>query len=185
MRLPNAFRGGLIVLVALAPGVGAQPTFTTDNRLPNDCIELKHDENPVSDPPWQLPKPGDPLYDAAKEAQIRQENEAGVKGKPHLVRVFERGVFKGYATLSSTPLDERPAKEMNDTFIQNSTLPADAVQLADSAEPVKGDYFAKRPKSRPANVPADCIAVRVFHRGKVIGWTFMPKQSVEMLHQAK
>jgi hypothetical protein len=74
---------------------------------------------------------------------------------------------------------------MNDTFVQNSTLPADAVQLPDSAEPVKGDYFARRPKSRPANVPTECIEVRVVHRGKVLGWTFMPKQSVEMLHQAK
>ena len=126
-----------------------------------------------------MPKPGDSLYDATKEAETEDA------GHTHTVHVFERGIFKGYASLTSGPAPERPAKEMGDVFTPNAKLPPDAVELSKSVRPNTSDYFPMRPKARPANIPANCIAVRVFHRGKRIGWTFMPRQSVMLLHQPK
>jgi hypothetical protein len=97
------------------------------------------------------------------------------------VRTYERGVFKGYDTLQWGA----PAKKMDDPFTPNSKLPPDAVEISSSAHPDKSDYFPTRPERRPWNVPDDYIAVRVFHRGKLIGWTFMPKDAVAMLHKPK
>ena len=175
-----------IVLPLLAGSFSlAQPTVTTDDRLPPNSIELKRNDPPATSTPWQLPKPGDPFYDAEKEAQIKRENEASAKDNEHLVHAFERGVFKGYQTLSWGKAGERPAKKMDDTFTPNAKLPVDTVQLSDSSQPDKGDYFPTHPKTRPPNLPPDCIAVKVFHRGAVIGWTFMPKSSVELLHKPK
>jgi hypothetical protein len=168
----------LAVAVALQNVLG-QGTVFTDNRLPASSVELKPHDAPATVTPWQLPKPGDPLYDAAKEADIKSNP------KSHWVHAFERGVFIGYKTLTADAPPQRSAKEMNDTFTPNAKLPADAVQLSDAAQPDKSDYFPTRPKTRPPNVPLDCIAVRVFHRGQVIGWTFMPKRSVALLHQPK
>ena len=159
-----------------------QGSVVSDDRLPSDSIELKRNDPPATSTPWQLPKPGDSVYDAEKEEQIKRENEAAAKGNSHLVHVFERGVFKGYQTLSWGKPGEKAAKEMNDAFIANAKLPPDAVQLSASAQPDKSDYFPTHPKTRPPNVPPDCIAVRVFHRGKFIGWTFMPKTAVAQLH---
>jgi hypothetical protein len=158
------------------------------DRLPPSSIEIKRHDPPATSTPWQLPKPGDPLYDATQEAEIKNNKHS------HLVHVFERGVFKGYGilghhgddwTLSSGLTPQRPAKEMHDAFTPNPNLPADAVELSSSAQPDKSDYFPTRPKARSPNVPPDCIAVRVFHRGKLIGWTFMPKSAVAQLHKPK
>src|SRR5437763_16857539 len=78
----------------------AQPTVVSDDRLPPDSIELKRNDPPATSTPWQLPKPGDPHYNAVKEAQINRENEHKDKAVTHhLVRTYERGVFKGYDTL--------------------------------------------------------------------------------------
>jgi hypothetical protein len=173
-----------LLLVAVQP-IFAQGTVVTDAKLPPDSIELKRNDPSVTSTPWQLPKPGDPLYDAEKEGQIRRENKATAEGNSHPVCVFERGVFKGYQTLSWGKLGERPAKEMNDAFTPNAKLPLDAVQPSDGAQPEREGYFPSRLKTRPANVPPDCIAVKAFHRGKLIGWTFMPEQSVALLHQPK
>jgi hypothetical protein len=162
-----------------------QGTVVSDDRLPPASIELKRNDAPATSTPWKLPKPGDPLYDAAKEAQIKKDNEATVKGNSHLVHVFERGVFRGYETLSWGRPRERPAKEMNDAFTPNAKLAPDAVELSAGARPDKSDYFPTRPKRRPPNVPPDCIAVRVFHRGVVMGWTFMPRAAVAQLHKTK
>jgi len=173
------------MVAAVAQPLFAQGTVVSDDRLPPDSIELKRNDAPATSMPWQLPKPGDPLYDGEKEAQIKRENGATAKGNSHLVHVFERGVFKGYQTLSWGKPGERPAKEMNDAFTANATLPPDAVELSASAEPDKRDYFPTRPKTRPPNVPPNCIAVRVFHRGKLIGWTFMSKAAAVQLHKPK
>ena len=180
----------LLLLTSLALTTLSQPLFgqgtvVSDDRLPPDSIELTRNDPPATSTPWRLPKPGDPFYDAEKEAQIKTENEATAKGNSHLVHVFERGVFKGYQTLSWGKLGEKPTKEMNDAFTSNAKLPPDAVELSASAQPDKSDYFPTRPKTRPPNVPSDCIAVRVFHRGKLIGWTFMPKKSISLLHKPK
>ena len=68
-------------------------------------------------------------------------------------------------------------------FTPNPDLPADAVELSSTKHSDKSDYFLTRPQGRPSNVPDDYLAVRVFHRGKLIGWTFMSKEAVAMLHK--
>jgi len=87
--------------------------------------------------------------------------------------------FKGYDTLQWG----EPAKKMDDAFTPNAELPPDAVELSSEAHPDKYDYFPTRPERRPWNVPDGYIPVRVFHRGKVIGWTFLPEEAVVMLHK--
>jgi hypothetical protein len=170
-----------LVTIALLKYACAQ-TVVSDDRLPPDSIELKRNDPPATSTPWQLPNPGDPHYDAAKEAQIRRENEHKDKAVTHhLVRTYERGVFKGYDTLQWG----EPAKKMDDPFTPNPKLPPDAVELSAAAHPDKSGYFPSRPEKRPWNIPDDYIAVRVFHSGKMIGWTFMPKDAVAMLHKPK
>jgi hypothetical protein len=171
----------LMALTAVAPWqcLLAQGTVVTDDRLPPSSIELKRNDPPATSAPWQLPKPGDPFYDAKKEAEIKNDKQS------HLVHVFERGVFKGYATLTSGPPPEKPAKEMRDAFTPNAKLPADAVELFASAQPDKADYFPTHPKTHPPNIPSDYIPVRVFHRGKLLGWSFLPRDTVAALHKPR
>ena len=165
-------RAIIILLLSISCALG-QGTVVSDDRLPTASIELKRNDSPATSIPWQLPKPNDPLYDAKKEAAIKNDKES------HLVHVFERGVFKGYATLTSEPPPEKPAKEMHDTFTPNSKLPADAVELSASARPDKADYFPARPKTHPANIPSDYIPVRVFHHGHFsAGVSFLEMQSL-------
>ena len=181
--LLRSMRHAIAILLLSVTGALAQGTVVSDDRLPPDSIELKRNDSPATSTPWQLPKPGDPHYDADKEAQIKKENEslAKQKEKPthHLVRAFERGIFKDYELLQWG----NPAKKLDDPFMPNSKLAPDAVELSSAAHPDKADYFPTRPQMRPWNVPDDYVAVRVFHRGKVIGWTFLPKEAVAMLHK--
>ena len=156
----------------------AQPSVVSDDRLPRASIELKRNDPPATSTPWQLPKPGDPLYNAKKEEESKHP-------ETHTVHVFERGVFKGYASLTSGPPRDRDAKKMDSQFTPNPKLPPDAVELSASEQPNKSDYFDTRPKLRPANVPDDFIAIRVFHRGKFIGWSWLPKEGVAQLHKPK
>ena len=167
-------------LTTLSQPLFAQETVASDDRLPPDSIELKRNDPPATSTPWQLPKPGDPLYDAEKEAQIKREN-ASQKENSRLVRVFERGVFKGYDTLSWG----EPAKKMGSGFTPNSDLPPDAVELSSTEHPDKSDYFQTRPKKRPWNVPDDHIPVRVFQGKTFMGWTYMSKEAVAQLHPLK
>jgi hypothetical protein len=94
-------------------------------------------------------------------------------------------VFKGYVTITSGPRREPPGKKKDSAFTPNPKLPPDAVELSASEQPDKSDYFQTRPKLRPANVPDDFVAVRVFHRGKLIGWSWLPKAGVAALHKPK
>jgi hypothetical protein len=80
---------------------------------------------------------------------------------------------------------ERTAKKMDSAFTPNPNLAPDAVELSASEQPDNSDYFPTRPKLRPANIPGDFIAVRVFHRGKFIGWSWLPKEGVAQLHKPK
>jgi hypothetical protein len=157
----------------------AQGRVFTSDKLPPASIELKASEPPATATPWQLPRPGNPLYDAEKEAEIKRNKQS------HLVHVFERGVFKGYATLTSGPPLEKPAKEMHSAFTPNPKLPPDAVELSSGEGPDKSDYFPTRPITRPANVPPDYMLVRVFQRGKLIEWSYLPKEGVAALHKPK
>jgi hypothetical protein len=172
----------LITTIALAtPLQCALPqgrVFTSD-KLPHASIELKPSEPPLPPKPWQLPHPGDPLYDAAKEKEIRDNKHS------HLVHVFELGIFKGYANLTSDPSPEPAAKKMDSAFTPNPKLPPDAVELSSSEHGDKADYFQERQKTRPANVPADCIPVRVFQGKMLLGWTWIPKEGVAALHKPK
>lgn len=169
-----------LVIVLLSTWCALAQTVVPDGKLPPDSVELKRNDPPATSTPWQLPRPGDPLYDAEKEAQIKKENAAKSKETTHhLVHVFERGVFKGYETLQGG----QPAKKMDDPFTPNPKLPPDAVELSSAAQPDKSDYFPTRPQRRPWNVPDDYIAVRVFHLGKLVGWTFMPTSGVARLHK--
>lgn len=169
----------LIALAVAAPlqCLIAQGEVFVSDKLPLASIELKPHDPPATSTPWQLPKPGDPLYDAKKEAQIKNSKQS------HLAHVFERGVFKGYATVTSGPPPEPPAKEMNSAFTPNPKLPPDAVELSSSEHSDKSDYFQTRPKTRPANVPPDYIPVRVFQGKKFIGWSYLPKEGVAALHK--
>jgi hypothetical protein len=157
----------------------AQGRVFPSDKLPPASIELAPNEPPLPPVPWQLPKPGDPLYDAKKETETKDTAHT------HTVHVFERGIFKGYASLTSGPPRDRSAKEMGSAFTPNPKLPPDAVELSTSEHPDKSDYFPTRPKLRPANVPEDFIAVRVFHRRKFIGWSWLPKSGVDALHRPK
>src|SRR6266404_2910329 len=177
MRIPQFLV--TLAIVASLPRVLAQGTVFTDDRLPPSSIEMKPHDPPATSTPWRLPKPGDPLYDVEKEAQVKDPRRF------HLVHVFERGVFKGYATLTSGPPPEAPAKKMDSAFTPNPSLPPDAVELSSSAHADKSDYFQPRPKTRPPNVPAGCIPVRVFQGKTFIGWTWMPKEGAAALHKPK
>jgi hypothetical protein len=171
----------LVTLAVAAPLQCAFPQgeVFVDDRLPPASVELKPKEAPRTAKPWQLPKPGDPLYDAAKEADIKSNKRS------QWARAFERGMFKGYVTITSGPRRDRPGKKMRSEFTANPKLPPDAVELSASEQPDKSDYFATRPKLRPANVPDDFVAVRVFHRGKLIGWSWLPEAGVAALHKPK
>jgi len=181
IKLDRVFVGFPISLALIAPlqCVVAQGEVHVDDRLPPASIELKAGEPPTTSTPWQLPKPGDPLYDAEKEAEIKNNPNS------HWTHAFERGVFKGYVTVTSGPPRDRPAKKMDSAFTPNTKLPPDAVELSANEHPDKSDYFATRSKLRPANVPDDFIPVRVFHGGKFIGWSWLPKDGVAALHKPK
>lgn len=177
MRIPP-----LLIIVVIASSIQCGFAVVTDDRLPADSVELKHNDPPATSAPWRLPKPGDPLYDAKKEAQIKKENAAkSNETTHHLVRVFERGVFKGYQTIEFGD----PAQKMGSVFTPNPSLSPDIIELSSVAHPDKSDYFPSRPQKRPWNVPDDYIAVKVIHRGNLIGWTFMSKEAVALLHKPK
>jgi hypothetical protein len=166
-----------LALAAAAYRAVAQGRVFASDKLPPASIELKPSEPPLPPKPWRLPQAGDPLYDAKKEAETKDAAHT------QTVHVFERGIFKGYASLTSGPPRDPPGKKMDSVFTPNSKLPPDAVELSRSEHPDKSDYFQTRPKIRPANVPEDFVAVQVFHRGKFIGWSWLPKASVAALHK--
>ena len=96
MRIVAIILAFAILLPLRVPGQG---TVYVDDRLPLPpaSIELKPHDRPATSKPWRLPKPGDKLYDAKKEAETRDA------ARTHTVHVFERGVFKGYAKLTEGP----------------------------------------------------------------------------------
>lgn len=67
---------------------------------------------------------------------------------------------------------------MDSAFTPNPKVPPDAVELSASERQT-------RPQLPPANVPDDFIALRIFHRGKFVGWSYLPKDSVGALHKPK
>jgi hypothetical protein len=77
LRLIRPMRVLFVVISLLSAAVPcwvcAQGTVVSDDRLPPASVELKRNDPPATSTPWQLPKPGDPLYDAEKEAQIKKK----------------------------------------------------------------------------------------------------------------
>ena len=169
----------LLVLAAAAfiQDAAAQDNASVADKLPPDSIEIRAKEQPATATPWQLPKPGDPLYDADQEALVK------ASAHTHVARIYERGVFIGYKTVTGGPLPKELAQEQRSQFAPNSKLPADAVELDPDEKPDPSEYFQKKPEKRPANVPDNCIAVRVFQGKKLIGWTYMAKEAVATLHR--
>jgi len=168
-----------LAMIALTECVFAQGKVVVSEKLPPASIELKQNEPPATTTPWQLPKPGDPLFNAEKESQVKDFEHT------HLVYAFERGVFVGYQTLTFGTPPDRAAKELHSTFIPNGDLPADAVELSSAEKPDKSDYFQTQPKTRPANIPPNYILVRVFQGKMFVGWSYLPKESVAALHKPK
>ena len=113
------------------------------------------------------------LDKAAEKALYRWKFPPGVGAGGIIIPVTftTKGVQIGYGV----PKDH--------AFTPNPDLPADAVELSSTEHADKSSYFPTRPKGRPSNIPDDYVAVRVFHRGKLIGWTFMSKQAVAILHK--
>ncbi len=155
----------------------AQNNATVAEKLPPASIEIRAKDAPATATPWQLPKPGDPFYDAEQEALVKDTEHT------HVARIYERGVFVGYKTVTGGPLPKELAQELRSQFTPNSQLPTDAVELSSSEPADKSDYFQEQPKERPANVPANCVPVRVFQGKTFLGWTYMAKEAVATLHQ--
>jgi hypothetical protein len=70
-------------------------------KLPPSSMEFDPHHPPETDTPWQLPTSNNPLYDAQKEAEIKNNRRS------NLVRVYVRGVFQGYTTLTPTDSTKR------------------------------------------------------------------------------
>ena len=164
-------------MAAFTQNAAAQDNASVADKLPPASIEIRAKDQPATDTPWQLPKPRDPLYDADQEALVKDSAHT------HVARIYERGAFVGYKTVTGGPLSKELAQEQHSHFAPNSKLPADAVELGPDEKPDKSEYFQQKPKKRPANVPANCILVRVLQGKKLIGWTYMAKEAVAMLHQ--
>jgi len=74
--------------------------------LPEASVEIEPNEAPVTSTPWQLPQPGDTLYNAEQEALIKQSRQPGFCELSMFVHVFERGVFKCYARIEKASSDD-------------------------------------------------------------------------------
>jgi hypothetical protein len=69
----------------------------------------------------------------------------------------------------------------NHCYVRNTTLPPDCVELA-ADSPSQG-FYRTPPKERPANVPPDCVLVRVFgQHGEFIGWVYKDADVAWFLH---
>src|SRR4051812_5324150 len=97
----------VLALSASSSCVFAQGHVFASDKLPPASIELEPSAPPLPPKPWQLPRPGDRLYDAKKEAETKDAAHT------HTVHVFERGIFKGYASLTSGSPRDPPGKKMD------------------------------------------------------------------------
>lgn len=68
--------------------------------LPDNSIEFEPKNSLASAHPYELPKPGDPLYDPLNEADVKA-------GK--MIRQYRRGVFAGYASVRAAQPASTPA----------------------------------------------------------------------------
>jgi len=162
--------------------------------------------------PYSLPMPYAPLPEYPVEARakhwtgtgrflVRADTDAGVVNGVRTIRstghsILDKALYRwkfppgvGAAgiiipvTFTSKGVQIGYGVPKEYAFTPNPDLPADAVELSSTKHSGKSDYFLTRPQGRPSNVPDDYVAVRVFRRGKFIGWTFMSKEAVAMLHK--
>jgi hypothetical protein len=74
-------------------------------------------------------------------------------------------------------------------FIDNPTLPPDAVQVApEYQEAIREFCYREKPTERPIGIPPTCVLVSVYQRveGKqmrFLGWTYLDAEFVNELHQ--
>src|SRR5262245_5073924 len=85
------------------------------------------------------------------------------------------------------------------TYIVNSTLPLNAVEIAPDFVLQWDDFFVWPPAERPANIPASCVLVEVYqwrieiHAGerdalqyepvwRFIGWVYIEARDNDWLH---
>src|SRR5262245_27348365 len=79
------------------------------------------------------------------------------------------------------------AEARHGTYIINSTLPLNAVEIAPEYVVRKGDFWSQPPEARPADVPKSCVLVAVYQRQKdgalrFVGWTFIEGRDRDRLH---
>lgn len=137
----------------------AAGTIVTDRRLPPRSVELHPGDDVSTETPWKLPQPGEPLYDAAKELEIRRQL-GGEGGAPVMsVRIYDHGVFAGYGLIRAKkgeekaagsavpPSREEQAQRLSGTVIakvsfQNEPLPECLKELSRLASEAGGQGFS-------------------------------------------
>src|SRR6266566_7700328 len=67
------------------------------------------------------------------------------------------------------------------TYVQNSKLPADCVELSPGAKPRDGDYYQSPPEHKPDNVPGEYVLTKVYQHGAFLGWAYMDRRYVAKL----
>lgn len=75
----------------------------------------------------------------------------------------------------------------NALFVPNSLLPPDAVEVYPVQDGIVR-FYQERPKTRPTNIPASYILVRVFgyagpERMVFLGWFWLDGELVKRLHR--
>jgi tetratricopeptide (TPR) repeat protein len=74
------------------------------------------------------------------------------------------------------------AKTRVAAYVPNPNLPPDCVELSPEVKIKDGDFYTEPPQFKPANVPDTCVLVKVYQRGKLLGWLYIEKSDVERLH---
>ena len=67
-------------------------------------------------------------------------------------------------------------------YIDSSKLPPDCVALAPDQVVDRANFWDKPPTSKPANVPAGHVLVKVYIDDELLGWVYMDAKRVAALH---
>lgn len=178
MMLITAITGVALCAVCYAQTTQSRIIGTIPG-LPPGSMEIKPHENITTPVPYRIPQPGDGLYDATRESEIKEH-------RSNTVRLYERGVFVGYSQINGVkPASENNAVDFDATFKVNPNLPADAVELPPNVQEKPGEFYHTQPATRPANIPNDFMLTRVFQGTNFIGWCYLSKKLVADMHKSK